>query len=275
MTLPPDEHINVPIEKLPKHVAIIMDGNGRWAENRGRERTYGHLKGARVAKATIETCAELGIEHLTLYAFSTENWLRPKFEIAFLMSLLGRHLRKERANLVRNGIRFTTIGDLSRLPEAVAQEAERTIEATAQNTGMRLTFALSYGGRQEIANAARTLCERVARGDMLASEIDESALAAELETAGFQDPDLIVRTSGERRLSNFMLWQAAYSELYVTDAFWPDFNETELMRALASYAARERRFGRTRAQQPPSPTAQKPVRSASGRALEILHAFGK
>jgi undecaprenyl diphosphate synthase len=261
--------------RLPDHLAIIMDGNGRWAELRGRERTYGHVKGARVAKAIIERCAQLGVRHLTLYAFSTENWLRPKPEVTFLMRLLGRHLRRERATLMRNNIRFSTIGDIDRLPAAVAQEARLTASETGKNDGMRLTFALSYGSRQEIANAVRALCEKVARGELQPAQIDESAIAAALETASAPDPDLIVRTSGEHRLSNFLLWQAAYSELYVTEALWPDFNEAELQRAFAHFSCRERRFGRTRAQTAVAAAEPKGASAAFARALGAFHALGK
>lgn len=252
-----------------------MDGNGRWAELRGRERTFGHAKGARVAKATIEACAEIGVRHLTLYAFSTENWLRPKTEVAFLMRLAARHLRRERASLVRNNIRFTTIGDLERLPKFVAEEARLTERETAGNDGMKLTVALSYGSRQEIANAARALCEKVARGEMQPAEIDETAFAAVLETGGTPDPDLVIRTSGEHRLSNFLLWQAAYSELYVTDALWPDFDQTELKKAFEFYSSRERRFGRIRAPSAAAAAAPTSAAAAFARALEVLHAIGK
>ena len=254
-----------------------MDGNGRWAELRGRDRTYGHLKGARVAKSIITRCTELGVRHLTLYAFSTENWLRPKPEVTFLMRLLGRHLKRERATLVRNKICFNTIGDLARLPAAVAEEARKTERATADCDGMKLTFALSYGSRQELSNAARSLCERVARGELQPAQVTESLFASELETAGAPDPDLIVRTSGERRLSNFLLWQAAYSELYMTDALWPDFGEAELQKAFAFYSSRERRFGRTRAQSIvcAPPDAKGTAAAAFARALDVLHAIGK
>jgi len=232
----------------PKHLAIIMDGNGRWAELRRRDRVFGHLRGARIAKRTIETCAELGLEQLTLYAFSTENWLRPKAEVNFLMMLLGRHLKKERATLIKNNIRFSVIGDLSRMPDVVIDEVKKTIAATMECTGMRLTFALSYGGRQEITEAARSLARKVAAGELSPDQITEEMLASQLQTKAMKDPDLIVRTSGEYRLSNFMLWQAAYSELYITKVLWPDFDETELFKAFAHYASRERRFGRTAAQ---------------------------
>jgi undecaprenyl diphosphate synthase len=233
---------------LPSHMAIIMDGNGRWAESRGRDRAFGHLRGARVAKQTIETCAEMGLEQLTLYAFSTENWFRPKAEVSFLMLLLGRHLRKERSNLIRHNIRFSVIGEVTRLPKAILEEVEKTIAATSACTGMNLTFALSYGGRQELTEAAKALAIDVAAGRMRAEDINEAALAAKLQTSHMRDPDLIVRTSGEFRLSNFMLWQAAYSELYVTQTMWPDFDKQELLAAFAHYSSRERRFGRTTSQ---------------------------
>ena len=225
-----------------------MDGNGRWAELRNHDRTFGHLKGARVAKTTIEACAELGVEYLTLYAFSTENWLRPKAEVSFLMMLLARHLRKERRSLMKNNIRFSVIGDLSRLPDGVVDEVNRTIEETSSNTGMTLVFALSYGGRQEITEAVRALAYEVAQGRLKPEDIDETVVAKHLQSSFMPDPDLIIRTSGEFRLSNFLLWQAAYSELYITQTLWPAFTTEELQVAFAKYASRERRFGRTTAQ---------------------------
>jgi undecaprenyl diphosphate synthase len=231
-----------------KHLAIIMDGNGRWAELRGRDRAFGHIRGAKIAKETIETCAELGLKQLTLYTFSTENWSRPLSEVSFLMLLLGRHLRKERANLVKNNIRFSVIGQIDRLPQAVREEIEKTITATKVCSGMNLTFALSYGGRQEIAEAARVLAREVAAGVLRPEDINEDALAERLQTRRMQDPDLILRTSGEYRLSNFMLWQAAYSELFVTETLWPDFNHETLNQAFKHFAGCERRFGKTTAQ---------------------------
>jgi undecaprenyl diphosphate synthase len=234
--------------QVPRHLAIIMDGNGRWAELRNHDRTFGHLKGARVAKTTIETCVNLGVEYLTLYAFSTENWLRPKAEVSFLMMLLARHLRKERRTLMKNNIRFSVIGDLSRLPEGVISEVKRTIEETRNNTGMNLVFALSYGGRQEITEAVRSLAREVAEGRITPEQIDESVVAKHLQSSFLPDPDLIIRTSGEFRLSNFLLWQAAYSELYITQTLWPAFTTDELKIAFAKFASRERRFGRTTAQ---------------------------
>jgi undecaprenyl diphosphate synthase len=229
--------------KLPEHIAIIMDGNGRWANARSRPRNFGHLKGARVARSTIVSCARLGLPYLTLYAFSTENWLRPKDEVSFLMKLLERNIRKERSTLMKNNIRFRNIGDLSRLPPGVMQEMQKTIEATSKNTGMLLTFAVNYGGRKEIADAAKELAQKVIQGEMQLTEINEGSLSKKLQSSYMPDPDLIIRTSGEYRLSNFLMWQAAYSEFYITPVCWPEFDEKELMKAIDSYSNRERRFG--------------------------------
>jgi undecaprenyl diphosphate synthase len=229
---------------LPQHVAIIMDGNGRWAETRGRNRTFGHLRGARVAREIIEACSERGIENLTLYTFSSENWMRPLEEVSFLMALLSRHLKRERANLVKNNIRFYAIGELSRLPATVLKEVNETVEATSTCNGMRLTFALSYGGRQDILAAVKTIVEEGLSPDA----ITENAIESRLQTAGLRDPDLIIRTSGESRLSNFFLWQSAYSEIFITPTLWPDYTSAELDSALNWYQSRERRFGRTTAQ---------------------------
>ncbi len=246
--------------KTPRHLAIIMDGNGRWAELRRRDRTFGHLKGARVAKSVIESCAKRGVEYLTLYAFSTENWLRPKAEVSFLMRLLARNMRKERRTLMKNNIRFSVIGEIERLPEPVLNEVKSTIEETRSNTGMNLTFALSYGGRQEITAALVEIARDVAEGRLSLDEINEATLSERLQSAFMPDPDLIIRTSGEYRLSNFMLWQAAYSELYITQTLWPDFTGAELERAFAHFAARERRFGRTTNQ----------VRQLAGTLAELI-----
>jgi undecaprenyl diphosphate synthase len=233
---------------IPAHLAIIMDGNGRWAELRHRDRTYGHLKGARVAKNTIEFCASLGIQQLTLYTFSTENWLRPHQEVSFLMMLFGRHLRKERRTLIKNNIRFSVIGDIARLPETVRAEVFKTIEETRMNTGMSLTFALSYGSRQEITGAVRQIAEAVKAGQLEPGAVTEDLINSYLQTAQMPDPDLIIRTSGEYRLSNFLLWQAAYSELFVTQTLWPDMTNDELLAAIHKFGSRERRFGRTTSQ---------------------------
>lgn len=250
----------------PAHVAIIMDGNGRWAELRGKNRTFGHLRGARVAREIIESCSRRGLKQLTLYTFSTENWLRPLEEVSFLMALLSRHLKRERANLVKNGIRFQTIGDIDRLPASVRAEVEETIRATEHCTGMLLTFALSYGGRQDIVGAAKTIAVRVAKGLLHADEITEEVFSAELQTGvlskhfglTFSDPDLIIRTSGESRLSNFLLWQSAYSELYIDSVLWPDYSDSHLRMAFDWYSQRERRFGKTSAQVEHQPHQSEP-----------------
>lgn len=230
--------------KTPTHVAIVMDGNGRWAKNRGRSRSYGHVKGARAARKIIETCVEKKVQFLTLFAFSTENWLRPKSEVSFLMKLLGRHLQRERKFLIENNVRFTCIGDWRQVPASVAQQIEFTINETRKNTGMTLIFAVNYGARTELVRVMRILSEKVKRGEMSSNQIDELEVSRNLWTGEIPDPDLLIRTSGECRLSNFLLWQAAYAELYFTDCLWPDFSETELESAFLSYAARERRYGR-------------------------------
>ncbi len=235
------------------HLAIIMDGNGRWAELRGRNRAFGHMKGARVAREMIEACAELGIRQLTLYAFSTENWMRPAQEVSFLMTLLARHLRRERKDLIKQNIRFSVIGDSARLPDSVQAEVRQTIQDTQNCTGMSLTFALSYGSRQEITHALRSIVSDVAAGRLDASTINEDLIHQRLETAAMPDLDLVIRTSGEFRLSNFLLWQAAYSELYVTPTLWPDFSRSELAAAIEQFSQRSRRFGKTSDQIPRPP----------------------
>lgn len=229
---------------LPNHIAIIMDGNGRWARRRHRDRIFGHIRGTKVAKKIIQECRDLGIQHLTLYAFSTENWGRPAAEVAFLMRLLSRHLRKEKATLMQNNIRFRCIGDLARVPSDLASEIRECELMTSDNQGMTLTFALSYGGRQEITQAAKNLAIRVAQGELQPEDITEETFARELQTYPTPDPDLVIRTSGECRLSNFLPWQSAYSEIYIASALWPDFDPAELNKALQDYASRQRRFGK-------------------------------
>jgi len=221
-----------------------MDGNGRWAKARGHNRIYGHVRGAKVARAIIEASARLKIPHLTLYTFSSENWFRPDTEVKFLMRLLGRQLRRELATLMKNNIKFRVIGDLARLPVEVRTAVDQTIRETSRNTGMTLVFALSYGSRQEIVKAAQKLAERVQQGDLQLDEIDESLFASSLESSFLPDPDLIIRTSGESRLSNFLLWQSAYSEILSVPTLWPDFSEQNLFACLDYFASRERRFGR-------------------------------
>lgn len=222
-----------------------MDGNGRWASSRGHNRFYGHIRGARVARSVIEECSKLGINTLTLFAFSTENWFRPESEVSFLMNLLVRQLRRERDKLNENNIRFQVIGDLDRLPRAVAQEVLKTIELTEKNSGMSLVFALSYGGRQEITAMVREAARKVQDGELEINEIDDATVAGLLPSSFLPDPDLIIRTSGESRISNFFLWQAAYSEIYFENKPWPDFTLADLHKILAHYSKCERRFGRT------------------------------
>lgn len=229
---------------LPNHVAIIMDGNGRWAQLRRQPRTFGHIKGTRVAKKIITACSRRGIKHLTLYAFSTENWLRPAAEVHLLMKILRRYLDRETQNLIKENIRFTVIGDLSRIPKDVSAAISKSIQETAHCTGLHLVFALSYGSRQEIVEAIKNMANRISCGELSVNNIDESMVSSFLSTYPTPDPDLIIRTSGEQRLSNFLLWQAAYSEFYFTDILWPNFTESHLDLALQSFAQRQRRFGK-------------------------------
>lgn len=231
-----------------KHLAIVMDGNGRWAEKKNKNRLFGHLKGTKVAKQMIEECSRLKIENLTLYAFSTENWYRPATEVSFLMKLLSKYLQKERDNLMANNIRFSCIGQLDRLPASTIQEITKTIEVTKNNTGLNLYFALSYGGRQEIVSAAKEFAEDVAKGLRNIEDLNETLFSTYLSTYPTPDPDLIIRTSGEMRLSNFLTWQSVYSEIYFSPLLWPDFTISELHSALTHFSRRERRFGKTSAQ---------------------------
>ncbi len=230
---------------LPRHVAVIMDGNGRWATEQGLPRVRGHEAGADTVRAIVRACGERGIEALTLYSFSTENWGRPGDEVEALMALLARYLSDEREELMGNKVRLQGIGQLERLPPHVRRLLEEATRVTADNDGLLLTLALSYGSRAEIVAAVRRIAEEVADGTLDAEAIDESTITDRLYTAGVPDPDLLIRTSGEMRLSNFLLWQLAYAELYVTDVFWPDFREPHLDVALEAYARRQRRFGKT------------------------------
>ncbi len=233
------------LQNLPKHLAIIMDGNGRWAKQKGMLRAFGHENGTRSVRVTVENCARIGIENLTLYAFSTENWNRPQLEVDTLMKLLVSSLKKELPTLGKNNIRLNAIGNLGKLPQRVRTELEDVIEKTKNNSRMTLTLALSYGSREEIANAVKNLCSKVKNNIISIDAIDESVINQHLYTQNLPDVDLLVRTSGECRISNFLLWQIAYAELYFTDVLWPDFNEQHLYDAIASYQKRERRFGKT------------------------------
>jgi len=228
---------------LPKHIAIIMDGNGRWAKGKGFGRIRGHEQAVKSVREITEECARLGIEQLTLYSFSTENWKRPKSEVEALMRLLSRYLVEERENIKKNNIRFKTIGQTEALPEDVQKELEITRQESENNTGLALCLALSYGGRDEIVQASRLLAEDVAQGRLKPEEINEEAFASRLYTRGMSDPDLLIRTAGELRISNFLLWQISYAEIWVTPVLWPDFRKEHLHEALEAYARRERRFG--------------------------------
>jgi undecaprenyl diphosphate synthase len=234
-------------EKLPRHVAVIMDGNGRWARARGLPRNEGHMAGAESARAVAECCADLKIPFLTLYAFSTENWNRPRSEVQFLMSNLRKFLKKHRDDFVENDARVVAIGRVEGLPAAVRREVRATEEATADGRAMTLAVALNYGSRRELADAARAIARKAAAGEIDPGDVDEETLEQHLYTAGLPDPDLLIRTGGEMRLSNFLLYQLSYAELYVTETLWPDFRRDELLEALREFARRERRFGGLRA----------------------------
>jgi len=231
-------------ERLPRHVAIIMDGNGRWAQRRGLSRIEGHKRGKDSVRAVVETAREIGIEYLSLYAFSSENWSRPRNEVDALMRLLRRYLRSELRKMMEHGIRLLAVGDVSRLPPVLQRDLAADIEATKDNTGMTVILAVSYGARADITRATRAIARECAAGRLDPDRIDETMLSRYLSPAGIPDPDLLIRTSGEMRVSNFYLWQIAYSEIYVTDTLWPDFRERQFLQALAEYQGRERRFGR-------------------------------
>jgi undecaprenyl diphosphate synthase len=230
--------------RLPRHVAIIMDGNGRWAARRRLPRVAGHRAGADAVRKTIETATRLGLECLTLYAFSTENWKRPRYEIRALMDLLMEYLRKELHSLKENNIQFRMIGRSEELHLSVLEQIRKAELSTFQNTGLRLNIALNYGGRAELVDALRRVAREVAAGRLQADEVNEEVIARNLYTGSMPDPDLLIRTSGEMRISNFLLWQIAYAEIHVTETLWPDFGEQDLFTALIDYQKRERRFGR-------------------------------
>ncbi|PRZ25056.1 isoprenyl transferase [Flavobacterium granuli] len=236
---------NINKNKLPRHLAIIMDGNGRWAKQQGFLRTIGHESGSKSVKEIIKTSAKLGIEFLTLYAFSTENWNRPKIEVDTLMKILIRSLKKELPTLEQNNIRLNTIGNLEKLPQSAQKELLDVIEKTKNNTHMTLTLALSYGAREEMVSAIKEISNKVKNNIISIDSIDDSIINEHLYTHDLPDVDLLIRTSGEHRISNFLLWQIAYAELYFTDILWPDFKEQDLYEAIVSYQKRERRFGKT------------------------------
>ena len=236
---------NIDLKKLPKHIAIIMDGNGRWARKKGFLRAAGHEKGTTAVRDVVEASAEIGIEHLTLYAFSTENWNRPKLEVDTLMRLLVSSLKKEIKTLQKNNIRLNAIGNLKTLPKKVFRELNEVIEKTRTNDRMVLNLALSYGSREELTSAIREISLKVKNNEITADAIDESVINQHLYTRNFPEVDLLIRTSGEQRISNFLLWQIAYAELYFTKTLWPDFRKENLFEAIYNYQNRERRFGKT------------------------------
>ncbi len=235
---------NIDLDKLPKHIAVIMDGNGRWAKQKGAARIFGHRNAVQSVREITEGCAELGVKFLTLYAFSTENWGRPKEEVDGLMELLVNTLQKEIKSLVENHVRLKIIGDINSLPKVCQSNLKEAIETAKNNTGLTLQLALSYSGRAEITQAARRIAQQVKDGLILPEDVNEKMIEQNLETIGVPDPELLIRTSGEMRISNFLLWQIAYTELYITPKLWPDFRKEDLYEAICAYQKRERRFGK-------------------------------
>ena len=233
------------LNNIPRHIAVIMDGNGRWAKQRKHERIFGHQNAIEAVRQTVERCAELGVEYLTLYAFSTENWNRPLAEVSGLMSLLATTITKEVVTMNKNSIKLNAIGDLKSLPKANYDQLMQAIEDTSNNTRMTLTLALSYSGRWDLKQASQRMAQDVAAGKLAPDAIDDATISSYLSTYNMPDPELLIRTSGEERISNFLLWQLAYSELYFTSKYWPDFRKADLYEAILNYQHRERRFGKT------------------------------
>ena len=238
----------IDISNLPKHIAIIMDGNGRWAKQKSKLRVFGHKGGVQSVNDTVEAAAELGIKFLTLYAFSTENWSRPRNEVNALMKLLFTTINSEIKKLNEENVKFSIIGDLNDLPEQTLNGLQSGVNLTKENSGLVLTLALNYGSRQEIIDAIKLIAQKVKSGHLLPSQIDSELFSKCLHTKNMPDPDLLIRTSGEHRLSNFLLWQSAYAEIYMTDRFWPDFRKKDLIDAIINYQSRERRFGKVSSQ---------------------------
>ena len=232
------------VQPVPKHIAIIMDGNGRWARGKTLPRIAGHREGVNSVREITRVCGEIGVQHLTLYTFSIENWKRPAAEVSALMTLLLRTINKEVKGLHKNNVKFNIIGDLEKLPVSTKNSLQKGADLTAKNTGLTLSLALNYGSRQEIIEAVQKIVIKVKNGSLNSDEINENIFSNYLYTKGIPDPDLMIRTSGESRLSNFLLWQSAYTEIYMTDTFWPEFREKELMKAVKDYQSRERRFGK-------------------------------
>lgn len=236
---------DIDTSRLPRHIGVIMDGNGRWAQGQGKPRVFGHHSAVEAVRATVEGCAELGVECLSLYAFSTENWSRPENEVGALMQLLVDTIGSEMETLLKNGIRLRAVGDLSQLPEATRDALKFGMAQTADNDGMDLILALNYSGKWDLTDAVRRIAGEVAAGRLEAGDVDESVIDQQLSTREFPDPELIIRTSGEHRLSNFFLWQAAYAEFYFSPVFWPEFRKPNLHAAIRNFQQRERRFGKT------------------------------
>ena len=242
-SVPDAPALDVPPERRPRHIAIIMDGNGRWARRRGETRIAGHRAGARAVREVVTECGRLGIQALTLYSFSSENWKRPAEEIDALMRLYLEYLVKERAELIENDVRFIQIGRREGLPRSVLEEVDHTVQATRDCTGLTLVLAVNYGSRGELTDAIRLIAGKVCRGELAPEDIDEQIVSDHLYTAGLPDPDLLIRTAGERRISNYLLWQISYAEIHVSQVLWPDFTVEDLHGAIRDYASRERRFG--------------------------------
>jgi undecaprenyl diphosphate synthase len=248
---------NIDIQKLPRHIAIIMDGNGRWAKEKGEDRLFGHFHGVESVRDITEGCAELGVEYLTLYAFSTENWDRPEYEVSGLMELLVDTIRKEVPTLNKNNIKMHVIGDMNMLPQSARDELHEALAETASNTGMNLVMALSYSSRWELVNAVQNIAADVKSGKLEPGQVSQDTLQQYLATSNFPDPELMIRTSGEYRISNFLLYQLAYAELYFTNTRWPDFRKENLYEAIIDFQNRERRFGKTGEQVKTAPGAMK------------------
>ncbi len=240
-----DLKANIDLDKLPKHIAVIMDGNGRWAKKKGKPRVFGHKNGVQSVREISEACAEIGVEYLTLYAFSTENWSRPALEVNALMTLLVETVRREVKTLMDNDIRLAAIGDIENLPSKTQKALLEGIDTTKNNKRMTLVLALNYSARWEIRKAVQDLTEKVKNGDMASKDITDDIISQHMSTASIPDPELMIRTSGEQRISNFLLWQIAYAELYFTDIFWPEFRKENLYEAILDFQNRERRFGKT------------------------------
>ena len=235
--------LGIPPERFPRHIAVIMDGNGRWAQRRGLPRIEGHRRGSEAVRRVIEECARLGVEHLTLYCLSCENWKRPREELDFLLNLLEQYMIEQRQTIREHNIRVSVIGRREGISDAVWKEVDESVALSRSNTGLRVCLAINYGARQELVDAVRGIARQVREGTLAPEAIDEKTLAAHLYTVGTPDPDLLIRTAGEMRLSNFLLWQISYAEIWVTDRCWPDFDEALLRQAIRDYAARDRRFG--------------------------------